>query len=414
MISKVGDCGFRQARDTLRARLGETPPTRVQFLVGPRQVGKTTLLLQLAKEWGPRAIYVSADVPEAALPGWADGIWRQALDRARKGAAVLLLDEVQYLPDWARWLKARFDSILRERVPLHVVATGSSALKVGAGSRETMAGRFERIVLSHWGAADLGDLLRIPVAEAAERIVSHGGYPGAVTLWGDPGRWRAYLRDAIIEPAVGRDILHLEKVRKPALLRQVFALAAAHPAAILSLEKIAGLLAEKGALETIAHYLDLLAEAFLVAPLRKYSGSELRRRKSPPKLVVLNNALLAGAGAAEPPSQEHDPERWGRWVENACLAHAVNRGNAVFYWREEPWEVDGLLVGESVRRLIEIKTGRYHTEDLRGLAHAAKKFPDFEPVVLCAAGEERTARAAGFTALAWTDFLSDQPQSPHS
>lgn len=407
MTDKLKGFGYAAVLGRLRERLGEPAPARIQLLVGPRQVGKTTLLLALEREFEPRAIYASADAPEAALPNWRETVWRRAEEAARNGeTAVLLLDEVQYLPDWTRWLKARFDRVLREQIPLHVVVTGSSALHLGAGSRETMAGRFEKTVLSHWCAADLGALAGLPPAEAAERFVTHGTYPGAVSLWDDPQRWRAYLRDSIVEPAIGRDILNLEKVRKPALLRQVFALAAAHPAEILSLDKIAGTLAEKGALETIAHYLELLSEAFLVTPLQKYSGSELRRRKSPPKLVILNNALLVGAGSASPPSQADDSARWGRWLENACLAHAIHQGYEVHYWREEPWEVDAVISGPDARLLVEVKSGRFTAEDLRGLAHATGRFPDFRPLVVCDPGEERQAQSAGFEAVNWVDFLT--------
>jgi uncharacterized protein len=406
MIDKSEERGYSGALRSLRRRLSEHAPSRIQLLVGPRQVGKTTLLLELQKDLAGRAVYASADAPEAALPNWRDGVWRSVEELAQGGqAAVLLLDEVQYLPDWSRWLKARFDRVLRDKMPIHIVATGSSALHVGAGSRETMAGRFEKTLLTHWCAADLGALAGIPRDLAAERFVTHGAYPGAVGLWDEPVRWRSYLRDSIIEPAIGRDILSLEKVRKPALLRQVFALAAAHPAEILSLDKMAGALAEKGALETISHYLELLAEAFLVKPLQKYSGAELRRRKSPPKLVVMNNALLAGTGTL--PSREADPARWGRWLENACLAHAINQGNEVYYWREEPWEVYAVMIGQHARRLVEVKSARFTAEDLRGLAHAAGRFPEFKPLVVCDPGEERQAQAAGFEAMSWVDFLAD-------
>lgn len=407
MVDKSGTTGFSRVETLLTERLREPPPTHIQLLVGPRQVGKTTLLLKIARREGDRAVYASADAPEAALPSWCDLIWQQAVERAGKGGAILLLDEIQYLPDWSRWLKSRFDAVLRHRIPLHVVASGSSSLLIGAGSRETMAGRFERIVLSHWGAADLVDAFGVPPRDAAQRIASHGGYPGAVSFWDDSPRWRAYVRDSIIGPAVERDILHMQSVRKPALLRQIVAVAASQPAEILSLEKIASLLAERGALDTIAHYLGLLEQAFLLKPLTKYSPSELRRRRSPPKLVMLSNALLAGASSAEPPSSEEEPERWGRWVENACLAHAVNTGREVHYWREEPWEVDAVIVEGKRGYLIEVKTGRYTAEDLRGLAHAARRFPELTPTVLCDPGREKTATDAGFRAVAWTDFLLD-------
>ena len=134
----------------------------------------------------------------------------------------------------------------------------------------------------------------------------------------------------------------------------------------------------------------------------------MRRRKAPPKLVVLDNALLVGVGGMSPPDQLSDPTRWGRWVENACLAHALKRGLGVTYWREEPWEADAVFEGDHGRWVVEVKTGPYTTTDLRGLAHAAQALPGFRPLVLCDSGREDTARRAGFTSVAWPDFLCDR------
>jgi len=407
MIEFFDEHSFSGVERILEERLGQPAPGWIQLVVGPRQVGKTTLMLKIAGRRAGRALYASADAPEATLPNWREGIWNRAASLARDGGgpAVLLLDEIQYLPDWSLWLKARYDEAKRLGLPIHIVASGSSSLRIGAGARETMAGRFERLVLSHWGARDLATLAQIPPDDAAQRLVSHGGYPGAVALWNEPARWQAYLREAIVEPAIGRDLLALEQVRKPALLRQIFAIASGHPSEILSLDKIAGRLAEKGALETIAHYLDLLNEAFLVTALQKASRAEVRRRRSPSKLIVRDNALLASIGQ-RPPSPQTDPERWGRWVENACLARILNAGFPVNYWREEPWEADGLFVGpDDFRWLVEVKTGAYTAEDLRGLSHASEKFPDFQPIVLCDRGQERVAQAAGFEAMPWQDFV---------
>jgi uncharacterized protein len=97
--------------------------------------------------------------------------------------------------------------------------------------------------------------------EAADTVVRQGSYPGTFGLRADAGRWAAYVRDAILEPAIGRDILALAPVRKPALLRQVFALCASSPAQIISLQKLQGQLQDAGAIETIAHYLSLLEQA---------------------------------------------------------------------------------------------------------------------------------------------------------
>jgi predicted AAA+ superfamily ATPase len=140
-------------------------------------------------------------------------------------------------------------------------ATDSSALRLATGSRESLAGRFERVTLTHWSAASLAGVFGLSRERALELVVHRGSYPGAIALLEDPGRWTAYIRDAIIEPAIGRDILALGPVRRPALLRQVFGVAVASPARIVSLQKIQGQLHDTGALETIAHYLQLLEEA---------------------------------------------------------------------------------------------------------------------------------------------------------
>jgi predicted AAA+ superfamily ATPase len=226
-----------------------------------------------------------------------------------------------------------------------VVATGSSALRLAAGSPESLAGRLERLTLTHWSAASVAEVFGIPPPEAAEVVVRLGSYPGALPLREDRARWTAYVRDAIVEPAIGRDLLALGPIRKPALLCQVFGLCVAAPAQVVSLQKIQGQLVERGALETIAHYLALLEEAFSVTALPKHARRALRRRAAPPKLVVLNQALLAATDPQGAPEPARDPARFGAWVENACLAHGWNAGQRVAHWREDPLEVDGVLMG---------------------------------------------------------------------
>ncbi len=404
--------GHRECRDRLLARLAEPAPGRIQLLSGPRQVGKTTLLLDLAERLGERATYAAADGPEAALPGFWDRLWSGLEAKAAaEGGAVLLLDEAHLLPDWSARLKGQWDRLRRRRIPVHVVATGSSALRLLSGSRESLAGRFERLTLPHWSAASLADTFSMPPEEAAERLVQTGSYPGAVPLLGDPARWRAYVRDAIVEPAIGRDILALAAVRRPALLRQVFALAASSPSQVVSLQKIQGQLQDGGALETIAHYLALLEEAFLVAALPKWARTEERRRAAPPKLVTLNNALLAAMDPGEPPSAESDPRRFGAWVENACLAYAWNCGQQVRYWREEPLEVDGILEGSWGAWAIEVKTGRPDPTDLRGLASFVARHPRFRPLVVADEEWRPVAERFGLPSVSWQRFLLEGPPS---
>ena len=144
---------YVECRQILTKRLAEPAPARIQLLAGPRQVGKTTLLLEIAGSLGRQAVYAAADAPEAALPGFWDRLLVRAEDVVTaEGRAVVLLDEAHLLHDWAAHLKGIWDRFRRKRIPVHIVATGSSALRLAAGSRESLAGRFERITLTHWSA----------------------------------------------------------------------------------------------------------------------------------------------------------------------------------------------------------------------------------------------------------------------
>jgi predicted AAA+ superfamily ATPase len=400
---------FARCREVLLDRLKEAAPARIQLLTGSRQVGKTTLLLEIAAQFGERAVYAAGDEPDAALPGFWERCWTNVEARAKHGTAVLLLDEVHHLSDWAARLKGSWDRARRRHIPVHVVATGSSALRVATGSRESLAGRFERLTLSHWPAASLADAFHLSPHEAAQSLVRFGSYPGAFEFQKDFARWRAYVRDAIIEPAIGRDVLAMGAVRRPALLRQVFAIATGSPAQIVSLQKMQGQLQDSGALETVAHYLALLQDAYLVAPLEKYSAQALRRRASPPKLVVLNNALMSAMHPDGPPDPAREPERFGFWVENACLAFAINQGQQVTYWREEPLEIDAVFDGSWGKWAVEVKTSRFDTQALRGVLEFCRRHPAMKPLVICAPGSEETTRRHGIQSISWEDFLFGGP-----
>ena len=397
-------------RALLGRRLQEPAPSRIQLLVGPRQVGKTSLLLGIAKEHGARARYAAGDGPELAAPGAWERIWGWAEETAAaRRYAIVLLDEIQHVAGWAARLKAEWDRLRRKKTAVHVVASGSSSLRIGAGSRESLAGRFERIVLTHWTAQAVSSTFGLPPDAAARQIVLSGCYPGAQDFLRDRARWTAYVRDSILEPAITRDILSQADVRRPALLRQVFAVAAAYPAQIVAVHKIQGQLAESGASETIAQYLHLLEEAFLVTALEKHTQRPLRRRAAPPKLVTLNNSLLAAADPRGAPDPVREPERYGRWVENACLAYAWNSGQSVRYWREEPLEVDVVLHGEWGSWAIEVKTGPVEASDVAGLAEFCRRFPSFRPLLVCDDDNVKSGDRLGIDAVGWRRFLLEGP-----
>jgi uncharacterized protein len=409
MTDNTYQLDYGECRKVLFQRLNEPGPGRIQLLTGPRQVGKTTLLLDLAKQFGTASHYVATDDPVSALPGFWERIWEEAESPAPSGRTVLLIDEIQHFADWAARLKAQYDRIKRKRIPLHVVATGSSALRLGAGSRESLAGRFERLILTHWSASALKEQFGFSPADAALFAVQFGSYPGSVQFRDDWLRWRAYVRDSIIEPAIGKDVLALGVVRRPALLRQIFAVALNAPSQIISLQKLQGQLQDRGSLETIAHYLQLVEEAYLIASLQKFGRREHRRRAAPPKLVPLNNALLSATDPQGAPDPDEEPARFGVWVKNACLAFACNSGQRISYWREEPFEVDAVIEGSWGNWAIEIKTGKIQLNELRGLLEFCRRNPRFRPLVVTSPGNQAVAESAEIASITWPEFLLSAP-----
>ena len=88
MVSEDYRLSYRECRDLLEKRLAEAPPSRIQLLAGPRQVGKTTLLLEFADRFGDAAVYAAADGPEAALPGFWERLWSRTEEIANAQGRV--------------------------------------------------------------------------------------------------------------------------------------------------------------------------------------------------------------------------------------------------------------------------------------------------------------------------------------
>jgi len=134
----------------------------------------------------------------------------------------LLLDEVHQVPTGRAKLKGNWDRIRRRHIPIHVIATGSSTLRVASGSRESLAGRFERLTLSHWSAASLASAFHRSTQDAVWALFASVSYPGAVELEKTPARWRAYSARRNYRTGNRARYLALGTVAEPALLRQVF------------------------------------------------------------------------------------------------------------------------------------------------------------------------------------------------
>ncbi|MBI4702323.1 MAG: ATP-binding protein [Deltaproteobacteria bacterium] len=359
----------------LAGRLQE-PRRFIQVVAGPRQVGKTTLVQQALAAWGPRARLASADEPTLKDRSWVEAQWAAARLVARDAGtdgAVLALDEIHKIPGWSETVKRLWDEDAVAGVPLRVVLLGSTPLLLRQGLTESLAGRFEVLTVPHWALSEM----RAAFGFTLDQYLHFGGYPGAAPLVADPARWARYVKDALIETTVARDVLLLTRVDKPALLRRLFELGCLCSGQILSYTKMLGQLQDAGNATTLAHYLDLLSAAGLLTGLQKYSGAAVRQRGSIPKLQVLNTALVGAQAGLSPEDARGQPDHWGRVVESAVGAHLANAAAAgefeLFYWRDRSREVDFVVKAGSRLVAIEVKSGRSRAA-LPGLAAFADAF----------------------------------------
>lgn len=355
---------------TLESRL-EGDLNFMQVVLGPRQVGKTTGLQQIIKRWRGTSLMVTAD--EVAVPNaeWLTLHWKRARQIGK--GTLLVIDEVQKIQNWQSVIKFLFDQD-RPRRLLKIVLLGSASLSIQSGLAKSLAGRFEVIPAHHWNLAECNDAFGWRLTE----YLMYGGYPAGAELVADIGRWQDFMRESITEPVLIKDILGLSAVAKPALFRQTFALAMTHPAREISLQKILGQLQESGNVTTIKHYLELLEGAFLLKALQKYSGSEIRKKGSSPKLVPLNTALIHAF--RDPQTVETDPNWYGR-VFGAAVGGALAKSKGqLFYWRQGKFEVDYVLELDGRIYAIEVKSGRRYYA--RGLEKFLSLFPQSIPLII--------------------------------
>lgn len=363
----------RSAQELIRLRIEEKQPL-IQVVVGPRQVGKTTAIRTVIDG---RGSYFSADSPSPLPPETIRSWWAEA---ARQPEKILAIDEIQKIPGWSEVIKHLWDQAPRK---MKVVLSGSAALNIEKGLRESLAGRFELIRFDHWSFDEAREIFAFDLRQ----YIEFGCYPGSIPLLSDRSRWAQYVRDSIVEPAIGRDLLQLHPVDSPALLRQVFGLAAAFPARIFSLNKLQAQLQDRGALATIQHYLDLLGAAFLVTGLQKFSTSALHTRRSPPKLILHDNALMRCF--RRPPEAPIDSIEFGYYLENLVGARFIAAGWDTFYWKDRDQEVDFVTRGpQGENWAIEVKSATIKEKDLSGLKSFCAKHMDFEPCLISFVGQK--------------------------
>ena len=332
----------------------------IQVIMGPRQVGKSTLMKQVVKSQPLPYLFYTSDAVPVTNFGWISDCWNAARTKMKVEKLpemILIIDEIQKIIGWSEIVKKEWDDDTFNDIPLKVILLGSSRVMLDKGLADSLQGRFERIILSHWSFAEMRDAFGFSL----EQFIYYGAYPGAAELIDDPERWRNYISGSIVDATINKDILVNENIAKPALLRQTVELSSAYSGQELSLTKMMGQMSDAGNTTTLAGYLNLLSQAGLVCGLNKYAIDMARKKNSVPKHQVYNNALKTLY--CEKPFEEAilDRKLWGRLFESAVGAHIISHAYAgeykVYYWRTKPGrEVDYVLEKKGKLVAIEVKS----------------------------------------------------------
>lgn len=331
---------------------------RALLILGPRQVGKTTL----ARLAFPRARYVDLEAP--ANQDWFAADPRHALDAI--DASTVILDEAQAVPGLFAALRGAIDESRPRRK--RFVLLGSAQPSLVRGVSESLAGRI--------GILELDPLLASEAAtgprpRAWKELWLRGGFPGA--LRGDFREWwEAYLR-----LYVERDLPMLGLETRPLLLRRLLTMLAHAQGGLANASRLGAALGVSHNL--VQRYLDILEQTFIIRRLPPFFVNVGKRLTKAPKIYIRDTGLLHHLlNIASLKVLDAHPARGASWetfvleeiVRREKLAHPFSQA---YFWRTHAGAEIDLLLDRGNRRLaLEIKAGSGRSAYLaRSLAAAA-------------------------------------------
>ncbi len=341
----------------------------LQVILGPRQVGKTTTVLDyLEREHSGAFHYVSADRLLNTGSAWLMEQWQLALEQEK----LLVIDEIQKCENWSEVIKKLWDDAKRAKISMSCVLLGSSSLEIQKGLTESLTGRFQLIKTFHWNFFE--SKLAYPEFDL-ETYLRIGGYPGSYAFR-DNKDWVDYVKNSIIATVIEKDILQYHNVKSPALFKQAFEMICSYPAQEISYNKLLGQIQDKGNTDLVKYYLSLYEGAFLLAVLQKYSERVLKTKSSSPKVLLLAPALYYLSIL----DTHYTSEERGRAFELCVGAQLYRTEATLYYWREGNFEVDYVVkLGRRVYA-VEVKSGRKKAN--KGLEQIRTHFPHIKILVV--------------------------------
>ncbi|WP_254277518.1 ATP-binding protein [Halomonas sp. 3H] len=367
----------RQIRDRVLESLADTP---VVCLLGPRQVGKTTL----AQRIDPERSYLNLDDPALLAAAKED-----PLGFVESLPARVILDEVQRAPELLLAIKAVVD---RDRQPGRFLLTGSANLLLLPNAQDSLAGRMEVIYLHPLteqekrvsDSALLGMLVEgtlrprmvpdtVPLSPAAE-VLCQGGYPEPNRR--PPRRARQWYRQ-YLNAIVQRDVRDIAAIQDEDGMLRLIELLAYRTASLLNVSNLSKELGMERA--TITKYLGILERLFLIQQLPAWHRNHAKRLIKSPKLHLVDTGLTAALGRLAPEQWLTEAERFGSLLESHVVEQLIAQASWVepelrfsHYRDKDQVEVD--LVIERGQDLwgVEVKrSASVQAKDAAGLARLA-------------------------------------------
>lgn len=389
----------RQFEALVRQRLKQIPAV---VLLGPRQVGKTTLARTLAKDWPGGAIYLDLERP-------ADRLRLEDADtylRAQQGKLVIL-DEIHRAPGVFEILRGIIDDNRQAGLRNgQFLLLGSAAIDLMRQSSETLAGRVAYLDIA---PINIGEADGAGIADST--LWLRGGFPDSL-LAADDSQSLDWRRD-FIRSYLERDVPMFAPRLPDQTIGRLWTMLAHSQGSVLNQARIASALGVTN--PTIDRYIDLLVDLQLVRRLRPWVGNLGKRLVKSPKVYVRDSGLLHGLLELETTNALLGHPVCGASYEGYCIENIIqaagNRRVPYFYRTQVGAEVDLVLErGGKPEIAIEVKRSMAPSPE-KGFAIACDDLQISQRYVVYP-GQERITLRHGAQALGLKELVAllAQPQ----
>lgn len=340
---------------------------RAELIIGPRQVGKSTMLDHLVQN--QRFIKLTGE-DENDLSILADP--KSFLSLTQQFPYVII-DEAQYVPNIGRVIKRMVDNNTSDS---RIFVTGSSALDLGGHLKESAAGRFNSYNLWPLSLEELSKHSSwIEVKRQINDRMIYGCHPDVIN---DPYHAKEYLLD-FADSILYKDLFRLAEVRKPTDLTKLVTFLATNVGSEIRYGSIASELGIQN--KTIERYVDLLASCFIVKVVPSWSRNPTAELKLSKKIYFydngIRNAILKNFTPV--PAREDKGALWENlFFTERLKRHAFRRdGGEIFFWRtKKQHEMDFVEVVDGTIAAFECKAGnKSNTNSIKAFKRAYPNIP---------------------------------------